>query len=75
MGYKVKVVDFASAETMTIICDILNKGNQVEIKRERENIVIVEIERHAKIKLPIQQNRNLGNKRFFINRVNYSHSL
>ena len=54
MGYKVKVVDFASAETMTIICDILNKGNQVEIKRERENIVIVEIERHAKIKLPIQ---------------------
>ena len=75
MGYKVKVVDFASAETMTIICDILNKGNQVEIKRERENIVIVEIERHAKIKLPIQQNRKLGNKRFFINRVNYSHSL
>lgn len=54
MGYKIKVVDFASAETMALICEILNKGNQVEIKRERENIVIVEIVRHAHVKLPIQ---------------------
>lgn len=54
MGYKIKVVDFASPETMSMICDILNKGNQVELKRERDNIVVVEIERHAKVKLPIQ---------------------
>ena len=29
------------------ICDILNKGNQCEIKKERENVVIVEIRRKA----------------------------
>lgn len=34
-----------------VIIDILNRGNQVEIKCERENIVVVEIRRQAKIKV------------------------
>ncbi len=38
---------------LSMICDIINRGNQAEIKKERENVVIVEIERHALIKSPI----------------------
>lgn len=30
---------------------ILNRGNQVEIKKERENIVVVEIKRQVKEKV------------------------
>lgn len=49
---KISVNDF-NYETIKIICDILNEGKQVEIKKERENIVVVAIERHALIKTPI----------------------
>ena len=49
---KLKTTDF-SAEHLSLICDIINRGNQVEIKKERENIVIVEIRRSALIKSPI----------------------
>ena len=50
---KVKVADF-TLEMVQEMCDILNKGNQVEVKRERENIVVVEIGRHALSKNPIK---------------------
>lgn len=33
------------------IKEILNRGNQVEIKKERENIVVVEIKRQVKEKV------------------------
>ena len=36
-----------------IIEAILKRGNTVEIKRERDNLVIVEIQRKARIKTPI----------------------
>ena len=49
---KLKTTDF-SAEHLNLICDIINRGNQVEIKKERENIVIVEIRRTALVKSPI----------------------
>ena len=48
-----KVSDF-TIEMIMEMTDILNRGNQVEIKRERENIVIVEIYRHAKSKNPVK---------------------
>ena len=50
---KIKVADF-SLDGLKLMCDILNRGNQVEIKRERENLVIVEIKRTALIKSPIE---------------------
>lgn len=40
-------------EDIETITHILNRGNQCEIKRERENIVIVEIKRNAIVKKPI----------------------
>ena len=51
---KLKTTDF-SADHLNLICDIINRGNQVEIKKERENIVIVEIRRTALVKSPIDQ--------------------
>lgn len=36
------------------ITNILSRGNTCEVKRERENIVIVEIKRNAIVKKPIQ---------------------
>lgn len=35
------------------MAEILNKGKPLEIKIEQGNIVIIEIERHATIKTPI----------------------
>ena len=35
------------------ITNILNRGNQCEIKRERDNIVIVEIKRNVVVKNPL----------------------
>lgn len=40
-------------EDIDTITYILNRGNQCEIKKERENIVIVEIKRNALVKKPI----------------------
>jgi len=42
-----------SAEDIAIITDILSRGNTCEVKKERENVVIVEIKRNAVIKKPI----------------------
>ena len=50
---KVKVKDF-TMEMVQKMCDIINRGNQLEVKRERDNIVIIEIERHALSKNPIE---------------------
>lgn len=38
------------------ICDILNKGNEVHIKKERENVVIVKVKRECVSKNPISNN-------------------
>ena len=50
----VKVSDF-SLEMVKEICEIINKGYQCEVKRERDCIVIVEVRRKAFIKNPIKQ--------------------
>ncbi len=49
---KIKVNDF-TLDMVGQICEILNRGNQCEIKKERENIVVVEIKRTALSKNPI----------------------
>ena len=43
-----------SEKAEEIIRNVLKKGNNVEIKRERDNIVTVEIQRKAIIKEPIK---------------------
>lgn len=40
-------------ETIELIENLLNKNKQLEIKREKDNIVIIEIKRQVKIKSPI----------------------
>lgn len=40
-------------EHIEIIQHILKKGNTVELKRERDNLVIVEISRKVKVKTSI----------------------
>lgn len=47
----IKVKDF-TPQMIVEICEIINRGNQCEIKKEKTNIVIVEIERHALSKNP-----------------------
>lgn len=49
---KVKVTDF-NIEMIAQICDILNKGNEVHIKREKDNVVIVKQKRECVSKNPI----------------------
>lgn len=49
---KLKIEDFTENH-LEVICEIINRGNQAEIKKERENVVIVEIKRSALIKSPI----------------------
>ena len=51
---KLKVKDI-SLDQLTMICNIINRGNQVEIKRERGNLVVVEIKRTALVKSPIEE--------------------
>lgn len=51
---KLKPTDLTDKH-LELICDIINRGNQAEIKRERENVVIVEIKRTALIKTNIEQ--------------------
>lgn len=54
---KVKVTDF-TLEMIKQVCEILNVGqhsHQCLIKIEREHIVIVDIDRHAVSKNPIEQ--------------------
>lgn len=50
---KLKPTDLTDKH-LELICDIINRGNQAEIKRERENVVIVEIKRTALIKTNIE---------------------
>lgn len=40
-------------EVVQIIWDIIRRGNSAEIKKEHNNIVVVEIKRQAKIKTAI----------------------
>lgn len=40
-------------ELLDIVEKILKRGNTAEIKRERDNVVIVEIQRQVKIKTSI----------------------
>ena len=42
-------------EHLALICEIINKGYQAEVKKERDCIVIVENRRKAHIKTPIEQ--------------------
>lgn len=42
-----------SNELLAIVEKILKRGNTAEIKRERDNVVIVEIQRQVKIKTSI----------------------
>ncbi len=37
------------------ILKILKKGNSVELKKERDNLVIVEISRKVQTKIPIEK--------------------
>lgn len=39
------------------ITDILNRGLVAEVKRERDNVVVVEIKRKAQLKEPITVNK------------------
>ena len=43
---KVKNSDFSN-DMIVEICEILNKGNEVHIKREKENVVIVKVKREC----------------------------
>lgn len=49
---KIKPITLNNDDIETIT-HILNRGNQCEIKKERENVVIVEIKRSAITKKPI----------------------
>ena len=51
---KIKAITLSQTNIETIV-EILNRGNQCEIKQERDNVVIVEIKRHAIVKTPIIQ--------------------
>ena len=42
-----------SRNDIDTITNILNRGNQVEIKKEKENVVIIEIKRYVADKRPI----------------------
>ena len=52
MVMKIKPLTLNHEDIETIV-HILNRGNQCEIKKERENIVIVEIKRNIYTKKPI----------------------
>lgn len=50
---KVKQADFLNADVIKAITDILNKGNQAEVKREKDQVVVVEVKRKALSKTEI----------------------
>lgn len=49
---KISSVTLSRNDVDTII-NILNRGNEVQIKKERENVVIIEIKRYVADKRPI----------------------
>lgn len=51
-----------SKETIEMIETLLSKGKQLEIKREKDSIVIIEIDRQVKIKSPVIGQVNTVNK-------------
>lgn len=52
--------DYFSIEVLNEITRIIKKGNSVELKRERDNLVVVEIIRKARLKSPIGQDIGKG---------------
>ena len=48
----VKVKDLESLDLLETIAKILNDGNEVHIKRERDKVVVVEQRRRVKLRLP-----------------------
>ena len=46
-------VNLLDRESLDLIWQILRRGNTVEIKQERDKIVVVELERHARRKTVI----------------------
>lgn len=48
----VKVKDLESMDLLSTIADILNGGNEVHIKKERDSVVVVEQKRKVKLRLP-----------------------
>lgn len=49
---KLTTNDF-TPEVIQIMCDILNKGDEAHIKREKDNVVVVKIKRECLIKSQI----------------------
>lgn len=49
----VKVKTLENKEFIQTIADILNNGNEAHIKKERDNVVVVELKRKVKTRLPI----------------------
>lgn len=50
----IKVKDF-TLEMVQSVCEALNKGDEIHIKKERDNIVIVRERRKVVIKSPISE--------------------
>jgi hypothetical protein len=50
----VKVKDF-SLEDIQVICEGLNRGHEIHIKKERNQVVIVEEYRKVRSKMPISE--------------------
>lgn len=48
----VKVKDLENMDLISTIAKILNDGNEVHIKKERDNVVVVEQRRKVKLRLP-----------------------
>lgn len=42
-----------SDEDLNRVCEIVNRGNTAEFKKERDNLVIVEVRRKAHVKKPV----------------------
>ena len=49
---QVKVKDLEKIELLSTIVDILNKGNEVHIKKESNGVAVIEERRRLKLKLP-----------------------
>ena len=45
--------DAFTPEMLDAILQIIKRGNTAEIKKERDNLVVVEIDRKVKVKTPI----------------------
>ena len=50
---KIKINDLADANFLLELANILNRGNEAKVKRERDKVVLVEEKRDVKIKVHI----------------------